>query len=557
MTPLNRKNLSAWAAALSLAACARSPASDPAVAQVGKVSISKQELEEFAASLLPGLRSKKSGQEARLDYLHTLIDEQLLVREARAQGLDTTRAFAAQLEKACRQRAVGAYRQSQLDPRISVSEEELKARFAREGLGRERALSRLVVKTRAEAEQLRASLERGADFAARAKSHSLEKSRAARGGYVGFINRAWATRLQIPPQVFDTLPAGQVSAPLPLRQAYQLILFTHERAADFNAYHPQLYRAIWKEKMARERRSAAEELAYRLGLRLQRDGLEILEDKHSGSQLFPPLSEGEAATPLYTYEGGQITVGDYVDAFRQAGVRPGLGDSLEVVRAAWQLVVPDFLFDAAARQEGDLENPAFLKWKERKTTELLLKALRQQAVSDQITITEAEAQQFYQDHPRLFAEPAEMWIQEILLDDPEQAAQVRQRLDAGEELAGLVHLSQRPDAAQTEGKLHLHSYEVPIYGELVQRALEAEPGQLVGPVATKEGYSIFRLLEKSGGQLQPFAAARDRAQATLRFQKEEELFNVLVRAVREKYAGQVRVFAEALGQVRLPEEKTN
>jgi parvulin-like peptidyl-prolyl isomerase len=75
----------------------------------------------------------------------------------------------------------------------------------------------------------------------------------------------------------------------------------------------------------------------------------------------------------------------------------------------------------------------------------------------------------------------------------------------------------------------------------------------VGPVAAKEGYSVFRLLEKSGSQVQPFDAVKERARATLRFQKEEELFNVLVAALREKYAAQVRVFPEALGQVRLPE----
>jgi len=541
----------AWAAALLLAACARTP-EDPVVARVGDQAITRKEVEEFAASLLPGLRSAKSGQQARRDYLQTLIDEKLLVRQARDQGLDTARALVADLERACRQKAVEAYTKTHLEPRIHISEEDLEARFAAEGLARERALRRLVVRTRAEAEQLRAALEGGADFAALASSHSLEKSRAARGGYLGFIDRTWAARLQIPPQVFESLPAGRVSAPLPLRDAWQLILFAEERSADFKARRPRLQRAAWKEQLSRQHRAAAEELAHEFGLRVERDGLEILRHKRPGLPLFPPLSEQEAAAPLYIYERGQITAGEYLDAFRRAGVRPGLGDSLEVARAAWQLVIPEYLFCEAARREGYLETPAFLQWKERKEVELLLRALRQRAVSDPLALTDEEIEQFYRENPRLFAVPAELWIQEILLEDAEQAAQVRQRLDAGEDIAGLVQLSQRPGAAQTGGKLHLHSYEAPIYGELVPRALEAEPGQWVGPVATGEGYSVFRLLEKSGGQAQPFAAVRDRVKATLRFRREEELFAVLVRAVREQYAGQVRVFPEALGQVRLP-----
>jgi peptidyl-prolyl cis-trans isomerase C len=538
---------------LWLAACSGSRVPERAVAQVGEEFIGAEEVESFAASLLPGLRSTKSGQEARLDYLQTLIDEKLLAREARAMGLDTTRALVADLETACRRQAVEAYREARLNQRISVSDEELKARFTEAGVARERSLSRLVVQTRAEAEQLRASLRGGASFAALAKAHTLEKSRAARGGFMGFINRAWAERLHIPPALFDTLSPGEPSPPLPLRGAYQLVRFDEERAADFSLYRPQLYRRLWKEEMARESRAAAEELAYQFDLQLQRDGLEILVAKQSGSQFFPPLSPREAATSLYTFAGGQVGVGDYLEVFRQAGVRPGLGDSTEVVRAAWQWVLPDFLFGEAARREGDLDTPAFLAWKERKTTELLLKALRQRAVGDQVSVGEEEARRFYQDNPKLFSAPAALVIQEILLPDQEQALQVRRRLDEGADLASLVHLSQRPGAVENEGRLHLHSYEAPAHGELVPRALEAEPGQLVGPVAAKEGYSVFRLLEKSGSQVQPFDAVKERARATLRFQKEEELFNVLVAALREKYAAQVRVFPEALGQVRLPE----
>lgn len=537
---------------LSLTACARNRVPEHTVAQVGDEFISAKEVENFAASLLPGLRSTKSGQEARLDYLQTLVDEKLLTREARTLGLDTTRALLADLEAGCRRKAVEDYREAQLSPRVSVSEDEIKTRFASAGIARERSLSRLVVKTRTEAEQLRTALERGASFAALAKAHTLEKSRAARGGFIGFINRAWANRLHIPLDLFDTLPAGECSRPLPLRDVYQLICFNEERAADFSLYRPQLYRNVWKEGMARESRAVAEELAYKFGLKLQRDGLQILVAKQSGAQFFPHLSPQEAATPLYTFEQGQVKVADYLEVFRQAGIRPSLGDSLEVVRAAWQLVLPDFLFYEAARRAGDLDAPAFLAWQERKMVELLIKMLRQRTVSDQITVREEEARQFYQDNPKLFSAPTELSIQEILLADQEQAAQVRQRLDAGADLASLVHLSQRPGAVENEGKLHLHSYEAPAYGELVPRALEAEPGQLVGPVAAKEGYSVFRLLEKSGGQLQPFEAVKDRAQATLRFQKEGELFNVLIGTLRKKYTDQIHLFPDALSQVHLP-----
>lgn len=315
------------------------------VARVAQEAIYKSEVEEFAEMLSPGLRTRKSGREARLDYLQTLIDEKLLVLEARARGLDTTRAFATDLEKAFREQVVEHYRSRHL-----------------------------------------------------------------------------------------------------------------------------------------------------------------------------------------------------------------LRDSSAVDRAAWKQVIPERMFWEAARREGYHELASMLEWKEREEIEQLIEALRQKAVGEQVVVTGEEARQFYRDNPRLFEEPGAVWIQEILVDDADQAAQLRRRLDSGEEMDALVHLSQRPGAEETRGKWYLRSSEGRVFGDLIGRAFTAEVGQVVGPVETRDGYSVFRVLKKSGGQLQPFEEVAQRAMATLRLRQESQLFNVLVAAVREKYADQVRIFDEVLGAVQLPEK---
>ena len=543
-----------WFFFFLLAACSPSPPGEQIVALVGEDPIYKSEVEEFAASLLPGLRSKQSGQQARLDYLQTLIDEKLLVRRARDQGLDTTRSFAAEAARAFRDKVVDYYQQQHLSPRVTVIDEEIRERFIKDGFNRERALSRLVVQTEEEAARLREQWEQGADFAVLAREHSLDQGRASQGGYMGFISRPWALRMHIPAQTFDSLATSVVSQPLPLGKAYQLICFTEERDADPALYRRQIERRIRREKTAIQRRALAEELTYELGLRLRLEGLEILKLKRTGSRLFPELSPQEAATPLYTYKRGAITVGAYIDAFRQAAVRPALGDSLAVVRAAWQTVIPPIAFWEAALQQDYHEHPALLKWQERDEVERLLMALRQTAVDDQVVVTSEEVETFYRDNPQLFKEPAELWLQEVLLQDLDQAAQLRQRLDQGATLDELISLSQRPGAVEAEGKLHLHSYEKAKYGGLIEQALQAALGQLVGPVKVTGGYSIFRLLEKSGGNLMPFDTVQQRAEATLRYQREQPIFAVLVGAVRELYADQVRIFEDVLRQVRLPEE---
>lgn len=546
-----------WLLACLTIACSETPPAEQIVALVGKEAISKDEVEKFAELLSPALRPRKGGYEARLDYLKTLIDEKLLVLEARAQGLDTTRTLKSDLEKAFRRKVVEHYREHHLVPRITISEEELRERFLEEGLNRQRALSRVIVKTAEEAAQLRERLQQGGEFAALARARSLEKRSAADGGYMGFIDKAMAAKLFIPPRVFAELPSGEISQPLRIRGAHQLLRFTEEReAADLTPYRQQLSRSIWRKKIARERQAMAEELAHEFGLHLQKEGLEILRNKQPGSRHFPQLSDQEAVTPLYVYAQGEITVSEYIDVFRETGGRPGLADSLKVVRAAWRDVIPDVMFWEAGRREGYHAIPAMLEWKARKEVTMLLIALRRTAVSAQVVISDGEAEQFYRDNPRLFETPTEAWIQEILVDDLDQATELRQRLDAGEDMEALIHLSRRPGAAETGGELHLYSYAEPIYGDLVRQALAAEVGQLVGPVETEGGHSVFRLLKKSGGQLQPFAKVEQRAKATLQSQKEDQLFNVLVSAVREKYADQIRIFEDVLNEVHLPEENT-
>ena len=539
-------------------ACTEPPAQqEGTVALVAQEAISGAELEEFAAGLLPGLRSKKSGQEARVDYVRTLIDEKLLVLEARSRGLDTTRTFRTNLEQAFRAHVVEYYRARHLYPQIEISEKEIRDRFVQDGFSREREMRLLVVSTAAAATRLREQIEeRGADFSELARSHSIDKRRAPEGGYVGFVNTHRAERFFVPRQVFDTLPTGEVSRPLPVRDLFQLALFTQERAGDFTRGRGRIRGRLWKERLAIHSQALAEELALRFGLGMDGEGLKVLrQGKGQAASPGPKLTSSEAGTVLYGYDRGRITVGEYLDTFRGTGVRPGMGDSLAVAGAAWKHVIPRVLFWEAARQEGYHELPSMLEWRDREETDQLLKALRKKEVAEQVVLDEEEVEQFYRENPAFFEEAEEVWIQEVLVEDADQATQLRRRLDSGEEMDSLVHLSRRPGAQEKEGKWHVHPNQRPTFGNLVDQAFAADVGQVVGPVETKDGHSVFRVLEKSGGQL-PFTEVSDRARATLRLREENRLFNVMVGAIREKYADQVQIFEEELSAVQIPGKDT-
>ena len=527
------------------------PAPPIAVARVGRDSIFAVEVERLIASLGPGLKSKESGDAARRDYLQSLIDQKLLAHAARALGLDTVRTFKNKLAWKFREKVINTYQSVKVSARIEISDEELEELFIAGDFQREKHLLRLLVTTRDEAVALRQQIATADDFAALAQAHSRDLQSAEHGGDLGYVNRVGAANHGIPVQVFANLKRGSLSEVLPLGKNYQIVFCTAERQGDFARHRPDLYKDVWKERFVAEHQALIEELATSLNLRLHSAGLAVLMAQDPAVAPYPKLAPEEGAAPLFIFDGGRITATHYIESFRRSRQVPALGDSLQIIRAAWKLPIPKTLVWQAAKAAGHTESPAMRYWKQRKTEEMLILALRQRELGDKITITDAAVAQYYQDQREQFRTPVELWLDELLVDDRDQAEALRQRLDRGATIADLASLSQRHGGPSGRGKLHLHSYQKGIYGALVDHAMAAEIDALVGPVAVAGGYSIFRLKERSGGEIPPLKAVHKRVAAILRVIEQERRFNELVARYRAEYADQVHIFEEAIPQIQL------
>ena len=517
------------------------------VAQVGDEPIYKEDVERLIASLGPGLRSKESGDAARRDYLQSLIDQKLLVRAARARGLDQTEAFNEQLAAKFREKVINTYQAKTVHARIEITTEEMRQRFDQGQYQREKSLSRLVVHSLEEAREIRRQIAQGVALDSLAKAYARDGRVPPRGGQLGYLNRVRAVQAGIAPQVFVALSPGAVSEVVPVDGGFELIYCADEREAEFAKYREELYKSMWKEEFVAQHRALLEEQAAALDLRPVSAGLAVLVAKDAKAGIYPHLSAEEASTPLFAYNGGQITVGDYIDSFGRAEEQPALGDSIQVIRAAWKLPIPKAMVWEAAKSAGYLDTDKMRLWKRRKAEQLLIMALRRVEISERVVIEDEAIVRYYEDHREKFRTPVELYIEEILVGDFDRAKELRRRLDQGETIADLAHLSTR-----NRGEMHLHSYEKSLYGELLRYAMEAELGELVGPVAVKGGYSIFRVNDRTGGLMRSFEREHDRIRAILRLVETEQRFNQLVDQLREEYADQVHIFAEMLPQIELP-----
>ena len=116
------------------------------LAKIADSEITEAELEQFVARLPKHLHSDEQGIAADREYLESMIDQELLLLEAKNRGLDTTAALVQQMEDAVRRRLALRYQREVIASKIDIGPKEIERAFHDMGFDRERLLNRIVVR---------------------------------------------------------------------------------------------------------------------------------------------------------------------------------------------------------------------------------------------------------------------------------------------------------------------------------------------------------------------------------------------------------------------------
>ena len=520
------------------------------VAMVGQKAIHAEELRRFVLNLLPGLYTHKQGQEAREDYLQSLIDQELLLLEARNRGLEQDSQLVEKLSSKQRKYIVSALRQREIMPLVEVTEEDIRQRFEELGLARERFLTAIVVASQQEAGELQKRLAAGESWANLARAHSLDSQSAERAGEVGFLNRSLAERMGIPVAVFDTLEAGKVSSPLARGRAYQLIRFIGERQAELATHQAALQAQLMKLGQREVEDRKVEMLAYELDWAMDAAGRQVLAvlAEHPAQQV-QHLSAADRSAALFSYKGGQVSVNEYLHTLKLHRIhsRKALADSAFITAIARRFILPETMLAHAASQAGIPDEPAVVDWVEDAKEELLLTRLRQIEVRDKVAVEDEEARRYIEQHPEQFLLPERICYEELIVPTEEEAAQLAGELDEVTDLLQVARqrgFNVRP--RQPDGLVCMISLNEVVYPRLWPALQEAPLGALRGPVETRDGYILFKVMRHQEPQPEPADKALLRARASLVQRQEREHFNELMDQLRAKYRDQVTAFADRL-----------
>ena len=520
------------------------------VAMVGQKAIHAEELRRFVLNLLPGLYTHKQGQEARKDYLQSLIDQELLLLEARNRGLEQDSQLVEKLSNKQRKYIVSVLRQREIAPLVEVTEENIRQRFEELGLVRERFLTAIVVASQQEARELQKRLATGEPWADLARAHSLDGQSAERAGEVGFLNRSLAERMGIPVAVFDTLATGKVSPPLARGQTYQLIRFIGERQAELATHRAALQAQLMKLGQREVEDRKVEMLAYELDWAMDAAGRQVLAAlAENPAQQTQRLSAADRSAALFSYKGGQVSVNEYLHMLKLHRIRSrkAFADSAFITEIARRFILPETMLAHAASQAGIPDEPAVVAWVEDAKEELLLTRLRQIEVSDKVAVEDEEARRYIEQHHEQFLLPERICYEELIVPTKEEAAQLAGELDETTDFLQVARqrgFNVRP--RQPDGLVCMISLNEVVYPRLWPALQEAPLGALRGPVETRDGHIFFKIVRHQEPQPEPADKALRRARASLVQRQERQRFDELMGQLRVKYHNQVTAFADRL-----------
>ena len=540
--------LGLWA---GCAADAETAVGETVVARVGEGVITLDDVAEAYAEVV--VRAGAPGGAGALDeVVEGLVSRQLLIEEARADGIEETDDYRAARDLAETKALVDLYTATTLADELAVTDADLRETFAQ--MNTTYDARHLYARDRATAEALRARLLDGETFEALARETFADPALAASGGYLGAFGHD-----EMDP-AFEAaafrLPIGEVSEPVRTATGYSVI------RVDARTTNPLLTEDAFATKIDQVhryvRKRKRNDARFRLS-RTVRDDLAPRFDEVAFDRLVAfatgvaPNLDAEALAqwrrpPLVRFDSGALDA----DAWTVADVEDRAATMTERQREAVQdgaslrafiegLLVREEL-TARARVAGLDRDPRLARIVSDQMAEWTFEvAKRRLRLADDIPADSLRV--YVEAHPDQFVMPERVRAREILVRTRADADGLLARLRAGESFDALARAhSLRLGAATAGGDLGAVTRAQ--LGRMAEAVFAAAPGTVVGPTEVEGRYALIERGETLPARPMTVAEAEPFAREALDIPFAQRRLVAAVARLRERFS--VRVDRDAL-----------
>ena len=514
------------------------------VAEVGDKAITAAEFAEFSSLIPEGMREGDTPLAVARNLLNSLIDRELLLQEAEASNLENMTWFIDDLTNYERSRILRLYEQREIISKLNITEEMVDAHYRATRRDRSIRLGGIMVDTEEEANALYQQLQDGADFHQLARTHSVHRESAERGGDTGLYQLRDQLMPEVAAEVAD-LEIGELAPPVSMfvarEQKFAIFTVLDEIPAPLEASEARIREELLIAQRNQRLQTMLDSLRGEYHPQPQPQNLALLAERISqftGEEFTP--AEDDAALSVCTFDKGDpIGLGTFVETIRQMKIAPQM--LIDTERAADLLdrrVIPEHLFMSEIINAGLDQDPEFRASIAAKRQELMVTGLRKLMVDQQLSVTPEEARTFYDDHPEKFTKPTTTVAIEILVSSDSLAqhlfTELAQATEAEAETLAVRH-SERAEALHHNGRINFNVYTEQFFPSISGLAQDLAVGQVGGPVRTQRGYSVFKVLDRHREHIPYTEDSERRARAYVLIDKAQNRYVEYVRSLRKVY----------------------
>ena len=523
---------------------------EAAVAVVNGERIYLEDLEKVLGTLHSGQSDRQRTAFDPLRLVDRVIDDTLLAQEARSLGMHEEDPIPSRLQAMALRLSVERLKREEIAKRVELSDEEALEAFRK--MYRRATFRIVTLDEPAAAQELLATIDETTDFEALARERSVDHYRG-RGGLVEGIDR-----IDLPPELAAEIFEGQPGTILgPIQTGYGWAVVKGEALEDadetrFEEERRGLRGFVLGGKLKIQQRRFGQRLRELHPVEIDQEVLEaILPERRPDGRLKAVVDDPEAL--VASVAGREIRAGELgrALALRWKGVRN------EVAAAAARALVLERLIEeelikAEAARRGYPETPEIRLQVAAQERQLLVVEYVRQTVDGTIEVADEEIEAFYDATRENYRRPPRLHLGQMTLATEEEAERMAELLRQGTDLAWLAR-QHSTDGLRDRGGSRGWMTPTPSQNQFQDALLEAQPGDVLGPLGSEEGFVVVRVNSREEQPHFTLEEMSPRIRAAIFAGKRAEAVASVIGQLRE--LSEITIFEEALDDLRFAGER--
>lgn len=475
-------------------------------------------------------RTMSSDKKESFDYrklLEKLINDRLIMQEAKAMGMDEEVGFIERLQDEQRKKARRLFVRETFHPDLKVSEDDVTARF-------ERFYWKMQVRTIGassadEAQRLLDLVQAGASMDSIAREVSLD-SRRFKGG---LHNLKYYKDVVM--EVRDAarhLAVGELSSPFRFRDAHMILRV--EQRVDVDAAEREYFVKEITSVLTSERKAAAwnhflDSLAGQFPAVVDSGVLALIAA--DSSKVFLGVFLRGSDRPVVRIGAEVISEEAFRREVSHSAMNAGDQSFEKIFTNAMEGAIHQSRLTAAAVEQGYLDRPSILDQIAILRDSLLVEIYLNENILGRIAFNHQEFQEYYDEHLEEFREPSEIRMAVLQLKDQVEAEQAAAFLSDG---ADFDYVASRMGGQDEVDHDENQWFSVKTFPHPVAAALERlSIGQSSEPFALAEGWVVFKLTGRREGKVKSLTDVDGRIREVMFQRRFTSLLNDLLASLKE------------------------